>query len=139
MDGKHRTSPHITFWNLVTTRHYNTVLDTFLDEYLIVPTPIVQRLLCKVKMHEPNTSVYPEFVRNYSLCLLKYFFILIDFKDAVKEGNGERLATLHKYMLPHFKSTLGFNSYAIEMLINMIQNEVFLSEAEAHQCIWSAT
>ena len=117
------------------TLYYNTVLDKFLDEYLIVPTPsaIVQ------SQNEPNTSVDPEFVRNYSLCLLKYFFILIDFKDAVKEGNGERLATLHKHMLPHFKSTPGFNSYAIEMLINIIQNEVFLSEAEAHQCIWSAT
>ncbi|KAK2551333.1 hypothetical protein P5673_027726 [Acropora cervicornis] len=42
-------------------------------------------------------------------------------------------------MLPHFKSTPGFNSYAIEMLINIIHNEVFLSEEEAHQCIWSAT
>ena len=115
------------------TLYYNTVLDKVLDEYLIVPTPsaIVQ------SQNEPNTSGDPDFVRNYSLCLLKYFFILIDFKDAVKEGNGERLATLHKQMLPHFKSTPGFNSYAIEMLINIIQNEVFLSEAEAHQCIWS--
>ena len=42
-------------------------------------------------------------------------------------------------MLLLFKSTPGFSSYAIEMLINIIQNEVFLSEAEAHQCIWSAT
>lgn len=67
------------------------------------------------------------------------FFILIDFKDAVKEGNGERLATLHKQLLPHFKSAPGFNAYSIEMLINIIQNEVFLSEAEAHQCIWAAT
>ena len=28
----------------------------------------------------------------------------------------------------------GHNTYAIEMLINVIQNEVFLSEAEAYQC-----
>ena len=64
------------------TLYYNTVLDKFIDEYLIVPTPsaIVQ------SENEPNTSVDPDFVRNYSLCLLKYFFILIDFKDAVKKA-----------------------------------------------------
>ena len=132
---QNKPSYHILEFGDNRTLYYNTVLDKFLDEYLIVPTPsaIVQ------SQNEPNTSVDPEFVRNYSLCLLKYFFILIDVKDAVKEGNGERLATLHKYMLPQFKSTPGFNSYAIEMLINIIQNEVFLCEAGAHQCIWSAT
>ncbi|KAJ7374424.1 hypothetical protein OS493_007530 [Desmophyllum pertusum] len=80
--------------------YYNSVLDKFIDEYLIMPTPST---------------------------------------DAVKEGNGERLATLHKQLLPHFKSAPGFNAYSIEMLISIIQNEVLLSEAEAHQCIWAAT
>ena len=62
-----------------------------------------------------------------------------DFKDAVKEGNGERIATLHKLLLLHFKAHPGFSLYAIEMLISIIQNQVFLSEAEAHQCIWAST
>ena len=31
-----------------------------------------------------------------------------------------------------------FNTYGIEMLINVVQNEVFLSEAEAHQCMWAS-
>lgn len=74
-----------------------------------------------------------------SLCLLKYFFIFLDLKDAVKEGNGARLVTLHKELLPHFKSLGGFNSYAIEMLISIVQNEVFVLEAEAYQCIWAST
>ncbi|KAJ7373248.1 hypothetical protein OS493_012837 [Desmophyllum pertusum] len=115
---------------------YNSVLDKFIDEYLIMPTPSTVPQI----EDEPDTSDEQDFVRNCSLCLLQYFFlILIDFKDAVKEGNGERLATLHKQLLPHFKSAPGFNAYSIEMLINIIQNEVFLSEAEAHQCIWAAT
>ena len=44
-------------------------------------------------------------------------------------------------ILPHYTNsflliffTPGFNAYAIEMLVNIIQNEVLLSEAEAHQC-----
>ena len=33
----------------------------------------------------------------------------------------------------------GFNAYAIEMFINIVQNEVLLSEAESHQSTWAAT
>lgn len=57
----------------------------------------------------------------------------------MKEGNGERIATLQKLLLLHFKAHPGFSLYAIEMLISIIQNQVFLSEAEAHQCIWAST
>ena len=42
-------------------------------------------------------------------------------------------------MLHYFKTDDGHNSYAIEMLISVIQNEVFLNDAEAHQCTWAAT
>ena len=74
-----------------------------------------------------------DFVRNYSLCLIRYY-LFCDLKDVTKEGNGQRLACLHKALLLHFKALPGFNAYAIEMLINTVQHEVFLSEAEAHQC-----
>ena len=40
---------------------------------------------------------------------------------------------------PFSKSMPGFNAYAIEMFINIVQNEVPLSEAEADQCTWAAT
>ncbi len=78
-------------------------------------------------------------VRNHAMQLLKYFFLLEDIKNAVKEGNGQRLNQLCKQLLHHFKTDDGHNTYAIEMLINVIQNEVFLSEAEAYQCTWAAT
>ena len=60
-------------------------------------------------------------------------------KDAIHEGNGDRLVTLHKLLLLHFKSVAGFNTYAIEMLISVIQNMVFLFPAQAHQCTWAST
>ena len=76
-------------------------------------------------------------IMNYSLSLLQYYFLLIDFKDAVKEGNGKQLSILHKQLLWHFKSVPGYNVYAIEMLISIIQSEVFLSEAESNQVMWA--
>ena len=61
-------------------------------------------------------------------------------KTAAKETrNGTRLATLHKVLVPHFKSCPGLNSYAIEMLINVAQNEVFFTDPEAHNCVWACT
>ncbi|CAH3154143.1 unnamed protein product [Porites evermanni] len=63
-------------------KYYDSVLDKFVD-------------------HSPTSN---DFVRNYLLCLLKYYFIFLDFNDAA---------------LP------GFNNYAIEMLISVVQNSVF--------------
>lgn len=111
-------------------QYYDSVLDKFIDQFLITPS---------TNDDEESSPDNQDFVRNYSLCLLQYYFLFVDFKDAVKEGNGERIATLHKQLLSHFKALPGFNAYAIEMLISIVQNNVFLSEAEAHQCIWAST
>ena len=73
-------------------------------------------------------------VMSYAVQLIKLYLIITDVNDAVLTGNGEYLATLHKQLLVNFFSTPGFNAYAIEMLVNIIQNEVLFSEAEAQQC-----
>ena len=88
-------------------KYFEVVMNEFIDEFL----------LGKVADNDSDDN---DFVRNYSICLVQYFFILHDIKDAVHEGNGERLATLHKQLLLHFKSVPGFNTYAIEMLINIV-------------------
>lgn len=131
--------------------YFNSVLDKFIDEFLLLPSTSFpgptreeedqENEVESLSASEDSQSCLEntDFVNNYSSCLLKYFLILLDFKDAVREGNGETLATLHKVLLPYFKSLPGFNAYAIEMLISVIQNDVFLSEAEAHHCMWAST
>ena len=113
--------------------YYDAKLNEFIDGIHILPSP------AHADEDELSCTDDQDFVQNYSLCLLKYYFIMLDFKDAVREGNGEWLATLHKVILPYFKSLPGFNAYAIEMLISVVQNEVFLSETEAQQCMWAST
>lgn len=95
--------------------YYLSVLDRFINEFLLLPTP-------ELGDEDDQCSSHGgvDFVKNYSLCLFKYFFSFLDLKDAVREGNGARLATLHKELLPYFKSLGGFNSYAIEMLISIV-------------------
>lgn len=115
-------------------KYFHSVLDKFIDEFFLLP---------HFKFCDPHILPSPEnedFVRNYSLCLLKYYFILLDYKDAVEEGNGERLATLRKILLPYFQSCgQAFKNYSIEMLISVLQNEIFLSNAQAFQCKWAST
>ena len=89
-------------------QYYDSVLDKFIDQFLITPP---------INDHEESSQ---DLVNNYSVCLLKYYFLFIDFKDAVKEGNGVRLGTLHKELLLHFRALPRFNNYAIAMLNSIV-------------------
>ena len=101
-------------------KYYDSVLDKFVDQFLINSPNDNDD-----DNDEESSPTNNDFVTNYSLCLLKHYFIFLDFKDAVKEGNGETIAILHKQLVPHFKALPGFNNYAIEMLISVVQNSVF--------------
>jgi len=116
-------------------QYYVSVLSKFIDEIHLLP----HLALASEDEDGISTPNDQDFVKNYSLCLLNYYFILLDFKNAVREGSVQRLATLHKLLVPHLKSLPRFNAYAIEMMISVIQSEVLLSVAETHQCISAST
>ena len=110
-------------------------------QVLAVLDKFVQQYICSTSEEdsmESSDDDNTDGVFNYGLNLLKSYFILLDCKDAVASGNGEHLALIQKQMLFYFSSVSGFNSYAIEMLISIVQNEVLLSPKEAHQCKWAA-
>ena len=102
--------------------YLGNVIDKFLDEFVFLGDD------------EKTDGIW-----CYGVNLIKCFLILADFKDAVSTGNGDHLLILRKQLLIHFFSTPGFNDFAIEMLINILQCEVLLSEAEAKRCKWAAT
>ena len=110
--------------------HLLTALQKFVNEY------VLHTLDDDSTDSSDNDS--SDGVLNYSLNVLKSFMVLLDCKDAVASGNGEHLALIQKQMLFYFSSVSGYNSYAIEMLVSIVQNEVLLSRAEAHQCKWAA-
>ena len=102
-------------------------LDKFLDQYIFV---------------DENDEIPPfgsDGICCYSVNMIKSFIILADIKDAVATGNGQHLFTLHKQLLVHFFSASGYNEYAIEMLVNIMQSQILLSQAGAHQCKWAST
>ena len=101
-----------------------SALDKFLEQYIFI---------------EDDQAFGTDDVCHYSVNLLKSFMILADIKDAVATGNGLHLSVLHKQLLVHFFSASGYNEYAIEMLVNIMQHQILLSEAQAHQCMWAST
>lgn len=105
-------------------KQFLNAIDKFLDTHIFLLS---------------NDEATYDGIHSYSLNLIISYMILADFKDAVSSGNGEYLATLHKQLLVHFFSVPGFNTYAIEMLISIVQNEILLSQAEAHKNKWAST
>ncbi len=107
-----------------------STLDKFLDEYI---------LFDGTKTSTDLETDQMDGVWCYAVNTVKSFMLLADFKDAVATGNGQHLSILRKQLLMHFFAATGFNEFAIEMLINILQSKVLLSEAEAYHCQWAAT
>ena len=111
--------------------HALAIIDKFLEEYVFLST-------ASSSEGDEDDEDEPDGVLNYAVNLLRSFMLLLDCKDAVASGNEEHLALIQKQMLFHFSSVSGYNSYAIEMLVSIIQNDALLSPAEAHRCKWAA-
>ena len=114
--------------------YLDKVLDKFVQEYLMTTPDEDDDHLESDEALDDNKDL----VREYSLCLLRLYFILESLRASVKLGDGDRLAILRKVLLKHFKSHPGHNSYAIEMLISILQDKVFLTKRQAHQTRWAS-
>lgn len=101
---------------------------------------LLENIYFHLKNRKPFLAMSSKIVSwTIHLSLLRYYFIIADFKDAVREGNGKQLLILQKQLLKHFKSIPDYNAYAIEMLNSIVQSEALLSQAESHQIMWAAT
>ena len=105
--------------------YITSTLAKFLDEYIFID-------------EELEEAVQTDGVWCYAVNTLRSYMVLADVKDAVATGNGEHLSTIRKQLLIHFFTT-GFNEFAIEMLINILQCKVLLLEADAYHRQWAAT
>ena len=77
------TSTVLSFWEVQTKYFFSTAF--------LTPN------LCDEEDDICRSHDSDDYVKNYSLNLLEYFFIFLDLKDAVKEGSGARLATLQTH------------------------------------------
>jgi L1 cell adhesion molecule like protein len=75
-------------------------------------------------------------VLEYSCEMLSLGLLLLEFKDAVREGDGDRDLLVWKYFMLLFKAT-GRKNYAIEALTLLSQYHLTLPPSLAEQLKWS--
>lgn len=76
--------------------YYHSVLDKFIDEFLIILVPDID---------EGSSDNDDDFVGNYSMCLLKYFFVYADLMEKMANFTGKRslkMANLGLIFLANF-------------------------------------
>lgn len=64
----------------------------------------------------------------------------MEFYDAIKEGDGERILRCWKFLLLHFKADgKGSTKYALEALYLILQVIALLSPRQAYRLLWNRT
>ena len=75
-------------------------------------------------------------VLNYTNEVMSLGIFYLNYKDAVREGDGERVLLCWKYLLPIFKVTDRRN-YSLEVLRMLYSFHFTLSPRQKHQLLWS--
>ena len=90
-----------------------------------------------INYNAPNApSASSDKVYLYSSQLLTLGSIYLEFRDAIKEGDGSRVLRCYRYLLPMFISS-GKKNYAIESLNLLLQHDYLLSPREVEELTWS--
>ena len=82
-----------------------------------------------------RTDDSPDKIYLHANCLLSLGCLYLEFRDAIKEGDGERVIRCYRYMLPMFKGARRKN-YSIESLNLLVQYDFSLSPRQAAELLW---
>ena len=72
---------------------------------------------------------------NYARVLCHYGSLVMEFRDAWAEGDGERVLRCWRLFLPHFQ-VAGHTKYSLATFNVQLQTKVTLSPNGAHQVMW---
>ena len=73
----------------------------------------------------------------YQRSLLEYGVLLLNFWDAISEGDGQRVVRCWKFFLLYLKHDNGSSKYSLEALYLMFQIYALLSPRSSHQLMWN--
>ena len=152
------------FLDIVTTGHILTAVMTYLEMTSLDDTPseaivsrevwmeddnVRRKILEDISSHivdthidlttafkQPQDKAGAGTVYDYACEALGLGLLIMDFKDAVREGDGDRIMSLWKYLLLLFKAS-GCKNYAIEALTLLSQYSIILPPNLAEQLKWS--
>lgn len=93
---------------------------------VMAPVPAAEPLPCSINDHK----------KGHTEARLSFGFLLSNFLDAVKEGDGERLMRLYKVALLIYKA-YGHTQYAYSTFLLTVQVNATLSPRLAHNLTWN--
>lgn len=82
-----------------------------------------------------HTTSSEDMMYQYSTQLLTIGCMYLEFRDAIKEGDGIRVLRCYRYLLPMFISS-GRTNYAMESLNFLMQYDYLLSPRQAEELLW---
>ena len=85
---------------------------------------------------EEETAFEPDRVNYYGHTVLELIVFLMNWIDAVREGDGERCNRMRKRLLLYFKLQSTYSKYAIEVFTNIAQTEYLMTPQLAHRVTW---
>lgn len=84
----------------------------------------------------PAANQPQDYKYNYHKCKMMFGLVLMEFNDAVKEGDGERLFDLYKLSLLLYKAG-GHTKYSYVVLLHLLKITALFSPFEAHCLKWN--
>ncbi len=115
------TAHAIEFWCIVYVR----------GDYLAV----VDKSIVNTHLLLPLSDKVDDGVVTYARELLTLGLIWLQFYDAVKEGDGDRIVLAWKMLIPVFKATNHVNY--LKEAVNLVLQTQILSQRKAGQLLWS--
>ena len=99
-------------------------------------TRMLQANLLLTTLDSSDVPTSSDKVNVYARELLSLGLLVVEFEDAIKEGDGDRVQRCWKFLLLIFKSAKRKN-YAIEAFHFLIQSKVLFSPRLREQLLWS--
>jgi len=101
---------------------------------LTIATSIVDQYV-DMSFHVDEDYTYIDKVNLYARRLLSLGCFYMEYSDAIREGDGDRVLHCWRYMLPMFMSS-GRKNYALESLNLLLQHDFILPPRQAAELIW---
>jgi hypothetical protein len=103
-----------------------------------VEEPIISAMLPIASESEDNTK--QDDMYQYNIRLTRLGLLCLEFYDAIKEGDGQRIFRCWKFFLLLFKGDeKGSTKYALEALYLILQVKALLSPKQAYRLLWNRT
>ena len=117
-------------WMLIDMKR-KKILHTILDVIVELFVPVSYNSIAVLTI-----DVDGDQVKSYAKQILTLGFLYMEFRDAIREGDGGRVLLCYRYLPPNWQNSWRKN-YATETLSFLVQYDFLLSECKAQELIWS--